>query len=56
MASNKVEIVDLWKAKADLLDLYRKDYEHIRKLNYILAFSFGVSLILNSILAYNLWK
>lgn len=47
---------DLWKAKADLLDFYRKQYKDLLQLKYILTFCFSVSLFLNFILAYYLWK
>jgi hypothetical protein len=54
MTGKSVNPYDIWKAKADLVDFYRQDYERLQGLNRLLlaclAFSLSVTIILTGYL------
>lgn len=50
MTGKEVSPYDIWKAKANLVDFYKQDYERLQGLNRLLlaclAFSLSVTIIL----------
>jgi hypothetical protein len=52
--NKEVSPYDIWKAKANLVDFYKQDYERLQGLNRLLlaclAFSLSVTIILTGYL------
>ncbi len=56
MTGKEVSPYDIWKAKADLVDFYKQDYERLQVVNKLLMAGLAFSLTTIVILAWYLCK
>jgi hypothetical protein len=56
MTGKSVNPYDIWKAKADLVDFYRQDYERLQLVNKLLMGGLAFSLTTTFIVTWYLCK
>jgi hypothetical protein len=56
MNTKEISPYDVWKAKADLVDFYRTDYEKLQVVNQLLLTGLGFCVVVISILAWFICK
>ena len=56
MNTKEISPYDVWKAKADLVDFYRTDYEKLQVVNRLLLAGLGFCYTTISILVWHICK